>query len=81
MIESAGRELGFEVTPILRQADRAERPAWPVMDKLNGCASRPRTLRIIRAEVDEPQAWAAHRVGAVLTDTTVVFIGLGTVGQ
>jgi hypothetical protein len=80
-IESAGRELGFEITPILGQAERADRPAGPVMDKLNGCASRPATLRITRSEVDEPQAWAAHRVGAVLTDTTVVFIGLGTVGQ
>lgn len=80
-IESAGRELGFEITPILRQAERADRPTGPVMDKLNGCASRPSSLRITRAEVDEPQAWAAHRVGAVLTDTTVVFVGLGTVGQ
>lgn len=80
-VESAGRNLGFEITRILRQEERANRPSGPILDKLNGCASQPTTLRITQAEVDEPQAWVAHRVGSVLTDTTVVFIGLGTVGR
>lgn len=80
-IESAARGLDFEIVRILRQQDRADRPPGPVMDKLNGCASQPSTLRITREEVDEPQAWAVHRVGSVLTDTTVVFLGLGTVGK
>jgi hypothetical protein len=80
-VESAARDLDFEVVRILRQQDRADRPMGPVMDKLNGCASQPPTLRITREEVDVPQAWAAHRVGSVLTDTTVVFVGLGTVGK
>lgn len=79
-IESAARRLDFELVRVLRQEDRANRPLGPVMDKLNGCASQPSTLRVTRQEVDEPQTWAAHRVGAVLTDTTVVFVGLGTVG-
>ena len=80
-VESAARGLHFEVAPILRQQDRADRPRRPVMDKLNGCASQPLTLRITREEVDKPQAWATYRVGSVLTDTTVAFIGLGTVGK
>lgn len=80
-VENAARGLDFEVVRILRQEDRANRSSGPAMDKLNGCASQPSTLRITRKEVDEPQAWAAHRVGAVLTDTTVVFLGLGTVGE
>jgi hypothetical protein len=79
-VEVAARGLDFEITRILRQEDRAARPLGPVMDKLNGCASQPLTLRITRDEVDAPQTWAAHRVGSVLTDATVVFIGLGTVG-
>lgn len=80
-IERAGLELGYPVEPILTQEQRGEGGPHPRMDKLNGCASRPRTLRITREEVDEPLAWAEHRVGAVLTDATVVFLGLGTVGD
>jgi hypothetical protein len=80
-IERAGLELGYTVTPVLTQQQRGEGGPHPRMDKLNGCASSPRTLRITRDEVDEPLDWAAHRVGAMLTDATVVFIGLGTVGD
>ncbi len=74
-------ELGYTVEPVLTQAQRSERSALQRMDKLNGCASKPRTLRITREEVDEPLAWAEHRVGAALTDATMVFVGLGTVGD
>lgn len=80
-IERAGLDLGYTVEPILTQEQRGQGGPHPRMDKLNGCASSPRTLRITREEVDEPLAWAEHRVGAVLTDATMVFIGLGTVGD
>jgi hypothetical protein len=74
-------ELGYEVRPTLTEADRRDAGRGARMDKLNGCASRPTTLRITRQEVDEPLTWALHRVSAVLTDTTVAFVGLGTVGD
>lgn len=80
-IERAGLELGYTVEPILTQQQRSEGGPHPRMDKLNGCASRPSTLRITREEVDEPLAWAEHRVGALLTDAIMVFLGLGTVGD
>ncbi len=79
-VEHAARDLGYTVRRVVRQNERTYGPTGPVIDKLNGCASEPTTLRITRSEVDTPQEWAAHRVGAVLTDSTVVFIGLGTVG-
>ncbi|MGP0048235.1 MAG: hypothetical protein ACLPZR_05210 [Solirubrobacteraceae bacterium] len=80
-IERAGLNLGYTVEPILTQEQRSQGGPHPRIDKLNGCASRPLTLRITREEVDEPLAWAEHRVGAALTDTTMVFLGLGTVGD
>jgi hypothetical protein len=80
-IERAGLELGYTVEPIVTQEQRGQSGGHPRMDKLNGCASKPSTLRITTAEVDEPLAWAEHRFGAVLTDATVVFLGLGTVGD
>lgn len=80
-IERAGSDLGYTVRPIITQHQRGEPTTHPRMDKLNGCASEPHTLRITREEVDEPLAWAEHRVGSVLTDKTMVFLGLGTVGD
>jgi hypothetical protein len=79
-LERAGRDLGYEIRRVVRQDQRTYGPSGPVIDKLNGCASEPSTMRITQGEVDVPQQWAAHRVGAVLTDSTVIFIGLGTVG-
>lgn len=79
-VERAGSDLGYEVARVMRQQDRTYGPTGPVIDKLNGCASRPATLRMTRAEVDVPQQWAEHRVGSLLTDGIVVFLGLGTVG-
>ncbi len=48
--------------------------------KLHGCASRPETLVLTRDEVDTPRRWARAKVEDALTDGTVVFVGLGTVG-
>lgn len=48
--------------------------------KLHGCARRPETLVLTRDEVDTPRLWARAKVEDALTDGTVVFVGLGTVG-
>lgn len=80
-VERAGMDLGYEVRPTLTEDDRSDAGRGARMDKLNGCASKPQTLRITREEVDKPLAWALHRVSAVLTDATVVFVGVGTVGD
>lgn len=47
--------------------------------KMHGCATRPPTLLITTAEIDEPQEWVSNEVGARLADSHVVFVGIGDV--
>lgn len=47
--------------------------------KVHGCATRPDTLLITTAEVDEPEDWITHEMGARLADSHVVFVGIGDV--
>lgn len=47
--------------------------------KVHGCASRPPTLLMTSAEVDAPPNWVRIEIGARLTDSHVVFVGIGDV--
>lgn len=79
-IEKGGAEIGFHVDPTITDADRAVRFAGCRFHKIHGCATQPETLLITTEELDAPPPWVLHDVGAALGASTMVFVGLGTVG-
>jgi hypothetical protein len=79
-VENAGLRLGVAIEGVASAGDRQRLGTELPFFKVHGCAARPQTLALTRAEVDEPQAWAKAEVQHALAAGTVVFLGLGTVG-
>jgi hypothetical protein len=79
-IERGAAEIGFHVDPTITEADRAVRFANCRFHKIHGCATQPSTLLVTTSDLDAPPDWVNHVVGGALGATTIVFIGLGTVG-
>lgn len=79
-IETAGRDANVAIRGVA-SADESVATAYGLrIFKVHGCATRPPTLAITKAEVDKPQAWAVGRVQGALAGGIVAFVGLGTVG-
>lgn len=79
-IERGAADLGFPIDPTITEADRAVRFASCRLHKVHGCATQPSSLLISTKQLHTPPAWVQHEVGAALGSSTVVFVGLGTVG-
>lgn len=80
-IETAGLRLDITIEGVSNAAQRQQLATtrYPLY-KVHGCASRPQTLQLTQAEVDQPPRWATAEVQRALAGGKVVFIGLGTVG-
>lgn len=79
-IETAGTRLDIQIAGVSTPLERAALGQQLPLYKVHGCASRPETLKVTRAEIDQPMKWAQAEVQQALAGGTVVFIGLGTVG-
>lgn len=79
-IEHGAAAVGFHVDVTITEADRARRFASARYHKVHGCASQPASLLISTRQLDEPPDWVRHEIGAALGASTLVFVGLGTVG-
>ncbi len=79
-IENAGLRLEVEIEGVASALDRQRLGRQLPLYKVHGCAKRPETVDITRAEVDKPQNWARAEVAQALAGDMVVFVGLGTVG-
>jgi SIR2-like domain len=81
-VEQAGiREANVRIEGVARAQDRLQLTHGQLpLYKVHGCARKPETLALTRAEVDQPQTWAVALVQNALTAGPVVFVGLGTVG-
>lgn len=75
-IERGGQPERVQVT--ITAVERAQMGHGALL-KIHGCATRPDTLLITTAEVDEPEEWIAHEMGARLADSHVVFVGIADV--
>jgi hypothetical protein len=75
-IERGGQPERVRVT--ITAAERAQMGDGALL-KIHGCATRPDTLLITTAQVDEPEDWITHEMGARLADSYVVFVGIGDV--
>jgi len=75
-IERGGQPERVRVT--ITALERAQMGDGALL-KIHGCATRPDTLLITTAEVDKPQDWITHEMGARLADSHVVFVGIGDV--
>jgi hypothetical protein len=75
-IERGGQPERIRVT--ITAIERAQMGDGALL-KIHGCATRPDTLLITTAEVDEPEEWVTHEMGARLADSHVVFVGSGDV--
>jgi hypothetical protein len=79
-VENAGRRLDIQIEGVADARDRLRLGQELPLYKVHGCSTRPATLALTRAEVDEPQGWAQAEVARALAGVMVVFLGLGTVG-
>lgn len=79
-IEHGSAAVGFHVDVTITEADRAHRFTGVRYHKVHGCASQPSSLLISTRQLDEPPDWVRHEIGAALGASTLVFVGLGTVG-
>jgi hypothetical protein len=79
-IERGAAEIGFHVDPTITEPDRAVRFANCRFHKIHGCATQPATLLLTSSDLNAPPDWVNHVVGGALGATTLVFVGLGTVG-
>jgi hypothetical protein len=80
-VENASLRMEFRIEGVSDEVDlqRLAVDALPIY-KVHGCARRPDTLVLTRAEVDNPRTWAQAKVADAIAGGTVVFVGLGTVG-
>jgi hypothetical protein len=58
-----------------------ENLAEPSIAKVHGCATRPETLLITSADLEEPPVWADAATREYLRGKTVVFIGVGDIAD
>jgi hypothetical protein len=77
-IERSGQPERVRVT--ITAVERAQMGGGALL-KIHGCATRPDTLLITTAEVDQPEDWITHEMGARLADSHVVFVGIGDVAS
>lgn len=79
--EKAAAQLGFDLPTTVTDADRLNRFKDARHHKVHGCASSDESLMVTTAQIGTPPAWAVAEVQAALGGKTVVFLGLGTVGD
>lgn len=75
-VERSG--LPEQVPAVVTDADRRDFNG-PVLLKLHGCAVRPASMLVTTADLREPLAWVEAETKARLTDSVVVFVGIGDV--
>ncbi|MDA0183174.1 hypothetical protein OJ997_22885 [Solirubrobacter phytolaccae] len=80
-IENAARRIDLEIEAVASQQERLQPRQALRLYKVHGCAKRPQTLAVTKAEVDAPQGWAKAEVARAVAAGMVVFLGLGTVGM
>src|SRR5262249_8010952 len=73
-VERAGRDAGVSIQGVANAAESIQLSGGLPLYKVHGCATRPSTLAITRAEVDAPQTWAVARTQAALTQGIVLFV-------
>lgn len=69
---------GEQILAVISDQDRQEIEPTALF-KVHGCATRPATLRITTAELEDPPAWVRDIVNVRLSDSVVVFVGIGDV--
>ena len=79
--EKAAAELGFPLAITVTDADRLHRFRDALCHKVHGCASVPSSLMVTSSQVGSPPPWAESEVQAAISGKTVMFLGLGTVGD
>jgi hypothetical protein len=79
-VETAGRDANVAIRGVAHPNESVATAFGLRIFKVHGCATRPPTLAITKAEVDNPQDWAVGRVKGALAGGIVAFVGLGTVG-
>jgi hypothetical protein len=80
-IEEGGLKNKIAIRALSRRTDLEDlRQNELPLYKVHGCATRPPTLVLTRAEVDAPRDWAKTQVQSTLDRGHVVFLGLGTLG-
>lgn len=80
-VERAGRDVGTLITGITSVMSAQQLSQGIPLYKVHGCCTDPSTLMLTKEEVDAPDDWARAQVQVALTSGTVVFTGLGTVGD
>lgn len=80
-IERAGLQVGVSIAPITSVITAQATTSEVRLYKVHGTATDPASLKITRADVDKPDTWAVAEVQSALTNGTVVFAGLATVGD
>ena len=53
----------------------------PVVLKVHGCATRPTTLLITSEDLATPAQWARDEVNSRLSDSYIVFLGIGSIAD
>lgn len=69
----------WERVLVIITADERRQVAAKALLKLHGCATRPVTLLLTSAELNEPPDWVLAEANARLTNSYVVFVGIGDV--
>jgi len=80
-VEKAATTVGFALQTTVTDADRAHRFREALFHKVHGCASVASSLLLTTSQISSAPAWAASEVQSALSGKTVIFLGLGTVGQ
>lgn len=80
-IERAGLEVGVAIAPITSVITAHAATDQLRLYKVHGTATDPASLKITKSDVDRPDTWAVAEVQSALTNGTVVFAGLATVGD
>jgi hypothetical protein len=80
-IERAGLEAGVTIAPVTSVITAQPATDQLRLYKVHGTATDPASLKITTSDVDKPDTWAIAEVQSALTNGTIVFAGLATVGD
>jgi SIR2-like domain len=80
-IERAATEMGGRIEPTVTEDDRRQQTWAQRMHKIHGCAERPESLQVSTEDLAQPPDWVNSAVSADLGSESIVFVGLGTVGD
>jgi hypothetical protein len=80
-IERAALEMGDRIQPTVTEDDRRREQWIQRLHKIHGCAELPSSLLVSVEELAQPPDWVESAVNADLGSETIVFLGLGTVGD